>query len=80
MTLYDLISCETLINDDTRLGVIIYDPARGVAIRQVYGQWFEDRILNYVNWTVERFTYFAEQNRFLIRITCPAFAQEGATQ
>lgn len=73
MTLHDLISCETLINDDTRLGLILWDPAQCAATAQAYGRWFEDHILKYMEWTVEHFTYWAASNRLVIRIS-----QEGA--
>lgn len=72
MILYDLISCHPLINDSTDIGLIVYDPERSQAIAQLSGNWFEDRILKYMNYNVEQFMYWAVANRLLARIT-----QEG---
>ena len=75
MTLSDLLGCTTLINDDTRLRLILWDPARCAATAHAYGHWFEDHILKYMEWTVVHFTYWAEPNRLVIRIS-----QKGAKQ
>lgn len=66
MTLHSLLDCYCIINDETRIGIIIKDRTTGRALRQLSGQWFEDHILRCLDYEVERFTYWTERNHMIV--------------
>ena len=69
MTLHDVISLYSIVNDETRivLNRLQHDLPHYEA-GHCSGNWYQDNILKYIDCEVQRFTYNADNNHLIATI------------
>ena len=69
MKVEDIITFYPMCQDETTVGLIVFNKETGLAEAQRAGYWYSDIILKYMDYTVQNAVYWHDENKILLKIT-----------